>query len=190
MRLAILLLLVLPSYLLAQKPKTPVAAASPASKYGKSILLLADSAYRVANDIASRAFAAGADQATTSYSGKKVVALLSFRDTVRLAARTAQRLRDDFDGASRPPAALEKVHAQLLTALDSLTASVNLWQSALSRCQDANRENTESVFRCMEPSYAALDRSVAARGRYEDARERARRFLAEIGATMDSLKRS
>jgi hypothetical protein len=192
MRIAVIFSIFLPCVVLAQKSKQPAkpraATASPASKYGNAILVRADSAYSVANDISIRAMIAGGHQATTSYSSARNADFLAFRDTVVMSARVVQRLRGDFD-AVEAPQGLGRVHAQVVAGLDSLVASVTGWESSLSRCEDADKGTTSSIFRCIDAASSAMDRNVAARGLYEDARERARRLLRESALVIDTIRK-
>jgi hypothetical protein len=102
-----------------------------------------------------------------------------------LVAKEIGRRRSDFD-ATDPPPLLNRVHAQMLAALDSLAISYARWDSVTMSC-GSSAAVPELENRCTTGAMREFSRSLDAKRVYEESRERARKFLFAAGVPLDSL---
>ena len=93
------------------------------------------------------------------------------------ARRETRRRRESFAGAGAPPA-LRSVHEELLGGLDTLVSGLELMERRVDRCR------TASAGDCAGSLLDGLELTGAGRTRYDEARRRATRLLAERSVTL------
>lgn len=93
------------------------------------------------------------------------------------ARREAVRRRASFAGAGAPPA-FRLVHEELLGGLDTLVSGLELMERRVDRCRTASAQD------CAGSLLDGLELAGAGRTRYDEARRRAARLLAERSVTL------